>query len=114
MTELMGNIELQELEEVAGGASKKSSWRKGKVKGVKHYLALRTAPSYNDKNETGIKFHNGDSIQVKPGKVNGSYIKPNGYQYSSNDVTSKCKGGGTTCAKILMDNGWKFPKDYPW
>ena len=46
--------------------------------------------------------------------VNGSYIKPNGYQYSSNDVTSKCKGGGTTCAKILMDNGWKFPKDYPW
>ena len=74
MTELNKNIELQELEEVTGGTSKKSSWKTGKVKGVKHYLALRTAPSYNDKNETGIKFHNGDSIQVKPGKVNGSYI----------------------------------------
>ena len=68
------NIDFQELDQVTGGASSSSNWKKGTVKGVKNYLALRTAPTYDEHNETGVKFHNGDSIQVNTKKVNGSYI----------------------------------------
>ena len=46
--------------------------------------------------------------------VDGSYIKPKGYNSSKSVIISNCQNNGFTCAKILMDNGWKFPKDYPW
>ena len=74
MTDI-NKINTKELETVTGGASSSSSsWKKAKVKGVVNYLALRTAPDYDDKNETGIKFHNGDTIEVYPRTVHGSYI----------------------------------------
>ena len=75
MTDTM-KINVQELEQVTGGKESKSSkgWKTAKVKGVKHYLALRDAPYYDDRNEIGPKFYNGDTIQVYPAKISGSYI----------------------------------------
>ena len=46
--------------------------------------------------------------------LNGSYIRPHGYKYTLEGAKKDCKTSGYSCAKILMDNGWKFPKDYPW
>ena len=89
----MENINVEALDQVAGGVNN-ISWRKAVVTGsttyAPHYLALRSAPSYNDKNEIGKLYH-GDALEVSPdiqaypyiwaralgkeGWVNGNYIK---------------------------------------
>ncbi len=84
----MEKLNAEELEQVAGGKS--TSYKNAVVYGTKHYLALRNAPAYDEKNEIG-KLHNGDVIQVrkdikssvyiwakalgKEGWVNGNYVQ---------------------------------------
>ena len=71
----MENLNVEALDQVAGGASS-GSWKKAVVIGdttyYPHYLALRSAPAYNDKNELAKLYH-GDALEVKPS------IQANGY-----------------------------------
>ena len=69
----MNRINAQELEQVAGGASSAGSWKWVIVTGTKHYLAIRTAPTYDDKNEIG-KVYNGTKIQIRPDVRSGAYV----------------------------------------
>ena len=41
-------------------------------------------------------------------------LYPNGYSDEYENVLSDCESLGHKCATILMNNGWHFPKDYPW
>ena len=71
----MENLNVEALDQVAGGASS-GTWKKATVIGdttyYPHYLALRSAPEYDDKNEKAKLYH-GDALEVKPS------IKANGY-----------------------------------
>ena len=44
------------------------------------------------------------------------YFHSNGYNMSNSLLKANCKksGSGDSCAEILIRNGFKFPKDYPW
>ena len=44
--------------------------------------------------------------------VNSKYFQPY-YVGDDNDI-ARCRNTGNTCAKFIMENGWKFPDDYPW
>ncbi|MBQ8459206.1 type II secretion system protein [bacterium] len=39
-------------------------------------------------------------------------LLPNGYYDNTNDC--KTNNSGFVCAKLIFNNNWKFPKDYPW
>lgn len=56
-------------------------------------------------------------------KADGRKILPYGYNDSTENATSAnnmhgcnkaSRFGGRECTKIIMENGWEFPKDYPW
>ena len=72
----MENLNVEALDQVAGGASS-GSWKKAVVIGdtayYPHYLALRKAPEYNDKNEIAKLYH-GDTFEVKPTIKSSPYI----------------------------------------
>lgn len=68
----MENLSAEELEQIAGGASS-TSYKSAVVKGTTYYLALRSEPVYDDKNEIG-KLHNGDVIKVRTDLKTGPYI----------------------------------------
>ena len=44
----------------------------------------------------------------------GRAIMPNGYDYSDPKAGCKKWQNGHMCATLIMNNGWSFPKDYPW
>ena len=74
MTEI-NKINEQELEQVAGGndGSSPGKWKWVTVTGTKHYLAIRNAAAYDEKNEIG-KIYNGTQIQIRPDVRNGAYV----------------------------------------
>ena len=69
------DLSLEELEQVAGGKSRKSSevWVNRIVAGTKNFLALRTAPAYDDANIIA-ELHNGDRVMLLLDKRQGSYV----------------------------------------
>ena len=74
MTEI-NKINEQELEQVAGGndGSSPGKWKWVTVTGTKHYLAIRNAAAYDEKNEIG-KIYNGTQIQIRPDVRNGAFV----------------------------------------
>ena len=70
-------LNVEALDDVAGGNDGSENWRIAVVTGSTckkpHYLALRSAPSYNDANEIA-KLYYGESLSVNRGKRSGSYI----------------------------------------
>lgn len=65
-------LSAENIEQAAGGKGH-SDFVYGTVTRTIHYLALRSAPAYDDANEIG-KLHNGDVIQVNPKIKSSSYI----------------------------------------
>ncbi len=66
---------------------------------------------------------NGKDLFVFSFRFNEGKIVPAGDGFSSSYITtpnyqSNCNKdaqyGGSFCAKVIMDNGWEIPKDYPW
>jgi len=45
---------------------------------------------------------------------NEQILLPKGYDVEIKEAKRVCERSGFTCAAIIMNNGWKFPKDYPW
>ena len=68
-------LNLDELEQVAGGKKRKSNevWVNRMVVGTKNFLAIRTAAAYDDENIIG-KLHNGDRVMLLLDKRQGSYV----------------------------------------
>lgn len=70
----MNKMNAQELEQVNGGASASAgTWKWVTVSGTKNYLAIRTAPAYDSKNEIG-KVYNGTRIQIRTDIKSGAYV----------------------------------------
>ncbi len=65
MAEESKNLNIEDLEEVAGGKHSSSNKKWKTVRGIKSgtYLAVRTRPAYNPDNELG-KLYNNDSVEV--------------------------------------------------
>ena len=71
----MNKMNAQDLEQVTGGndGSTQATWRWVTVTGTKNYLAIRTAPAYDDKNEIG-RLYNGTKIQIRNDLRSGAYV----------------------------------------
>lgn len=73
----MENLNVEALDQVTGGASSSSKWVTATVIGETtykpHYLALRSAPAYDDSNEIAKLYH-GDKFEVKPSIKSSPYI----------------------------------------
>ena len=55
-----------------------------------------------------LKFNEGKIVPDGDG-FSSSYIKTPDYSHNCNKATT-----GNFCAKVIMDNGWEIPDDYPW
>lgn len=44
---------------------------------------------------------------------NGKYVYPKGYERTQAEVFNSCANGGLACAKLIIDNNWKIPDNYP-
>ena len=66
---------MEELGQIAGGAKKASNevWVNRLVAETKNFLAIRTAPAYDDSNIIG-KLYNGDRVMLLLDKQKGSYV----------------------------------------
>jgi len=73
----MDKLNVEALDGVAGGNDGMENWRTAEVTGSSckppHYLALRSAPSYNDANEIA-KLYYGETLRVNRNNRSGSYI----------------------------------------
>ena len=73
----MDKLNVEALDGVAGGNDGMETWRTAEVTGstckAPHYLALRSAPSYNDANEIA-KLYYGNTLKVQRSVRSGAYI----------------------------------------
>ena len=76
----MEKLNVEELEQVAGGndGMTQATWKTVKVTGTTYYLALRSRPEYDYKNEIG-RLVNGTVIQIRTDIRSNVYV----WAYSS-------------------------------
>ena len=46
--------------------------------------------------------------------ITNTGLKTVGYSLNDTTIKNKCYSKGDSCSTLIMQNGWKIPKDYPW